>query len=1060
MSFILNFLMEAVLGILAIFFNFFIDVTTSTFSLNGKNTLNLFYKTFPGSDTVMQWSQYCGLLIIVAIFFFQLIKIMSGPITKAERPLTLVCRTIIFAAAVGAAKPLCEFIFEVATGPFKAMKSAVGYDIIDNIVDALKSAGNKAGEDIASGSSGVSDFVVGMIAPLITFFLIIALFGAFFKLLLEVVERYLIIGVLTIFSPLAIATGCSSATNNIFGSWLRAMISQCLLMIFSVFFLSVLYNGMIQICVDAVAGLALSGTNLSTTFDVSERITDSSLLCIRVMMLVAWCRLGTTMDRHLQTLGLTTLQAGDGLAMDLRNAGSMAKGVARGGGRVAGAIAAGAGAFAGNKAANGAGGNNNSTINNASGKNSNAVGSGSGATKPGVGSSSMGGSSQGQGISLNSMCGPAGEALKNAADGEITAGNGVEEDGVTKFPLSGPNGEDMGDITLSKDAPEEGRFASITDDDGNTLYAQASNDDVQDLLDNEDAFIAANADDIGGVTNEGVDSSELDDASTIDGTDASMVAGEGAYISDDDNINQEVNIADEGAASFDGDELQEANAALDDVQTFDSAALDENGDIVEGSVPSSISEDQVSFDENGNPYYDADGQKVPLDTNDDGSYGPANCGIVANSNGTGEFVMANDGSMYAATSASAVASSTNIPASQVKTDSNGNPYYSTGGQNIPVKKNSDGSYSLSGAIPASQIKTDSNGNTYCSVGSQNIPVAKNSNGSYSPATSISASQVKNDANGNPYCSVGGQNIPVAKNSDGSYSPTASATSISASQVKADNSGNTYCSVGEQNIPVVKNSDGSYSSSATSIPSASSGLLKNSQGAQPGDSVVTKDSNGNLCSTTLSSSNFSSVSAKGFDGKMHDCKGQLSSNGTVNPSHLVATGFSNVNNMSLNKDGSATLSASDGKKYSVPATNVAVGSNGQVGIRTNGANSFSAKDSSGNSRTFNVSNSAMVSKDRAFCPVNNSSNGSGKTPTNIHYSGLSNKIVADAKNVKVVGSKDSYASKYNLRKDQRVPVSLVGTIKNSGDSNGKRNNMVGTIRGKDVNKLRKNNSKKK
>lgn len=1019
MSFILNFLMEAVLGILAIFFNFFIDVTTSTFSLNGKNTLNLFYKTFPGSDTVMQWSQYCGLLIIVAIFFFQLIKIMSGPITKAERPLTLVCRTIIFAAAVGAAKPLCEFIFEVATGPFKAMKSAVGYDIIDNVVDALKSAGNKAGEDIASGSSGVSDFVVGMIAPLITFFLIIALFGAFFKLLLEVVERYLIIGVLTIFSPLAIATGCSSATNNIFGSWLRAMISQCLLMIFSVFFLSVLYNGMIQICVDAVAGLALSGTNLSTTLDVSERITDSSLLCIRVMMLVAWCRLGTTMDRHLQTLGLTTLQAGDGLAMDLRNAGSMAKGVARGGGRVAGAIAAGAGAFAGNKAANGAGGNNNSTINNASGKNSNAVGSGSGATKPGVGSSSMGGSSQGQGISLNSMCGPAGEALKNAADGEITAGNGVEEDGVTKFPLSGPNGEDMGDITLSKDAPEEGRFASITDDDGNTLYAQASNDDVQDLLDNEDAFIAANADDIGSVPNEGVDGAELDDVSTIDDTGASIAAGEGAYISDDDNINQEVNVTDEGAASFNGDELQEANAALDDVQTFDSAALDENGDIVESSVPSSVSEDQVSFDENGNPYYDADGQKVPLDTNDDGSYSPANYGIVANSNGAGEFVMANDGSMYAATSASAVASSTNIPASQVKTDSNGNPYYSTGGQNIPVKKNSDGSYSLSGAIPASQIKTDSNGNTYCSVGSQNIPVAKNSNGSYGPATSISASQVKNDANGNPYCSVGGQNIPVAKNSDGSYSPT-----------------------------------------TTSIPSASSGLLKNSQGAQPGDSVVTKDSNGNLCSTTLSSSNFSSVSAKGFDGKMHDCKGQLSSNGTVNPSHLVATGFSNVSNMSLNKDGSATLSASDGKKYSVPAANVAVGSNGQVGIRTNGANSFSAKDSSGNSRTFNVSNSAMVSKDRAFCPVNNSSNGSGKTPTNIHYSGLSNKIVADAKNVKVVGSKDSYASKYNLRKDQRVPVSLVGTIKNSGDSNGKRNNMVGTIRGKDVNKLRKNNSKKK
>lgn len=704
MNFVLNFLMEQVIGIMGVLFGFFINVITNIFSLNGAETLNLFYHTFPGTEDVMDWSKWCGLLLILIIFFVQLIKIMAGPVTKAERPLSLVVRTVVFGAAISLSKTLCEFIFTVATGPFKAMQDVTSISIVDQIGAAIKDMGTAAGEDVAKDVNGVSDFVAGAIAPIITFFLIISLFGAFFKLLLEVVERYLILGVLTVFSPLAIATGCSAATSNIFGSWVRAMISQCLLMIFSTFFLSVLYNGMIQIAVDGQAKLFADIANPIGTivdFVTHEEINDSTMLCVRVMMLVAWCRLGTTMDRHLQTLGLTTLQAGDGLAMDLRNGASMAKGLAKGAGSFAGGLAGGLAAL---KAAGG-GGNNNTTNNNSS---QTTPGGGQNGNKaPGVGSSNLPGGPAGKGTSAGSLsnnCQPISNALKDAG---ISAGNGTtDENGVTTFPLTGPNGEDLGNISLSKDVPEnaeDGNFVAVNDGAGNTLYAQASDDGVQNVLNNSDDDNIS----VGVVNENGVGDKPIDDSD------------------------------------------KETNAALAGAETFDMVPMDEDGNAVDADVPDSIPEDQVSFAADGTPYFDADGQNVPLVNNGDGTYTPANYGVARNQDGSGEYAMSTSGELVQ------IPNLNNIPASQVKTDANGNSYCSINGQNIPVKKNSDGTYSMASSIPASQIKTGANGSSLYNVGGQDISVDKNNDGTYSPSvSSVLGTSTDNLIKSADYCQPG------------------------------------------------------------------------------------------------------------------------------------------------------------------------------------------------------------------------------------------------------------------------------------------------------------------
>ena len=931
MNSIITFLLSCVVEVVNVFFGFFIDLVADTLILDGASTLNTFEQVFPQTDQVMKWSEYCGLLIIIVVFFFQLIKIMSGPITKAERPLSLICRTVGFAIAVKFSKPLCGLIFTIATAPYKAMKTATTYTISEQFADGFSAIGEKAGGQITSGASGVSDFVGSLISPIVTLFLIISLFGAFFKLLLEVVERYLILGVLSVFAPLAIATGCSESTNNIFRSWIRAMASQCLLMIFSVFFLTMLQNGMTKIFVDSFGSLVSDFTS-----PLSGTLNSANSLCLRVMMMVSWCRLGTAMDRHLQTLGLTTLQAGDGLAIDLRNAGSMAKGLSGKAGGLAGTVAGAVAAMRGN------GGNNNSTnnVNNGSGKNSNAVGSGAGGSNAnGVGGTTMGGGSS-PAIGLNSMCAPAANALKNNSN-EISAGKGksVNNGDATIFPLSGPNGEDMGSLTLSKDAPESGRFASITDpEDGSTMYAQASNPDVQDIIDGSDGFVAGNVDDI---ANDGtIDDNDTiningDDGSTFVGDEdseaaAAAMAGSAGAIDDNDTIN----INGDDGSTFVGDEDSEAAAAA-----------------MAGSA--STIDDNDTINVNGN-----DGSAF---VGDEGLEVAAAAAMV------GSYDDADD---------SSVAFATPQTFDSVPADVNGAPV----------------SGSVSDSIPSSQVYTDSNGNQLCNVN--------------------------------------GQAVPVESNGDGTYRPSSCA-------IVPNNNGSGEFTMG---------TDGSLSDA--SIKQTSGNRISSVGNAQPGDTVIGKDPAGKPCAVTLSASDFNSVSAKGSDGKMHDCTGQITSSGVPKPNSVVATGLSGVSSMSVNSNGSATVSTSDGKQYNVPSSQVVTNSSGQVGIKTNGASTVSVTDSSGNRKDFSVSKSAMVSNDKNFCPLNN--NGS---PSSVKYSNVNSNITTSAQNIKTVGDSKSYADRNYIPKNQQIAVNV--TPVNSSNKTS-----LGCIKRKDLESLKVNKNKKK
>ena len=141
--------------------------------------------------TIMQYTAWALLFIILV---WQLFKTFGGPITEAEEPWGLVLRSSLFAILIYFAKPIFLYVLDIARAPYTALidVAMTGEDFSFAGVEAVLKNG------LVQYVSNMS--VVGAILQII---LIIALGWNYFKLLLEVVERYIVVGILCYTSPLA-----------------------------------------------------------------------------------------------------------------------------------------------------------------------------------------------------------------------------------------------------------------------------------------------------------------------------------------------------------------------------------------------------------------------------------------------------------------------------------------------------------------------------------------------------------------------------------------------------------------------------------------------------------------------------------------------------------------------------------------------------------------------------------------------------------------------------------------------------------------------------------------
>lgn len=258
--------------------------------------------------TVIQYTAWAVLFLITV---WQLFRVFGGPITEAENPWTLLARSSLFALLIGYARPIFMITLDIARAPYTALMD------ISMTAEDFTFAGVE--EALSNGLTTIVA-VVSVVGLLLLVILEISLGWNYFKLLLETVERYIVVGVLCYTSPLAFSMGASKTTAPVFKSWCRMVGSQLLLLVMNVWFLRGFNSSVGQYMGN---GGALS--------------TGQGSIFLWLFCALAFLKTAQKFDSYLAAMGLNVAQTGSSMGMELLMAARVISGVG-GGARSAGSV--------------------------------------------------------------------------------------------------------------------------------------------------------------------------------------------------------------------------------------------------------------------------------------------------------------------------------------------------------------------------------------------------------------------------------------------------------------------------------------------------------------------------------------------------------------------------------------------------------------------------------------------------------------------------------------------------------------------------------------------------
>ncbi len=176
----------------------------------------------PVIDTIRQIMLGVGWALLIGNLVFQATRGMAAGLGfDAEDPKLLFTRTFAFSFLLVASPQICELGLNIPRPFIELLQMPDAVDITF--------------ADEASFGGMTGSWLLVVICGIIVMF-------QTFKLIMEMAERYFILAVLTITSPLAFGMGGSRNTSDIFNGWCRMFGSMCLLMVTNVMFVKMLLS--------------------------------------------------------------------------------------------------------------------------------------------------------------------------------------------------------------------------------------------------------------------------------------------------------------------------------------------------------------------------------------------------------------------------------------------------------------------------------------------------------------------------------------------------------------------------------------------------------------------------------------------------------------------------------------------------------------------------------------------------------------------------------------------------------------------------------------------------
>lgn len=235
----------------------------------GSDLLNIVVKIMISAGVVLA-------IFMLAVNIFKLF--FAGFSKRVESPIALCIRAVM---SIFLSYWIIDIVYKVVFPMFQWMLDKVnnitintGKTVSQSISDMYSLVEQTSASDfgLSEGTNfvdklagAISGTLYGSVGTIITAIVFIVFFIksiiALFRLIAEMAERYLLVNVLTVCSPMIMPTVISDSTMQIFLSWIRMMIANCLVLIFNslgMIMLNVAFVNVGSACT-AIVGMSGSG---------------------------------------------------------------------------------------------------------------------------------------------------------------------------------------------------------------------------------------------------------------------------------------------------------------------------------------------------------------------------------------------------------------------------------------------------------------------------------------------------------------------------------------------------------------------------------------------------------------------------------------------------------------------------------------------------------------------------------------------------------------------------------------------------------------------------------
>lgn len=220
MSWLLELLVDAIREMCSQFIVDMMELITNMFTELLSCNLSLFEELFSVVGSLYKNVIVpTGIAILLMILVWQLFKSMFGGKAgvNAEEPIELICRSAISLFLLAGSKPLVDYILRIAGTPYQW--------VVGTKVKVASFSGYVSTLEGVTDTLGISSLSISVLMLIMQF--VVA--WNYFKMLMVIAERYVLLGVFSYTAPLAFATGGSKATNNILASWSKMFGGQVLI---------------------------------------------------------------------------------------------------------------------------------------------------------------------------------------------------------------------------------------------------------------------------------------------------------------------------------------------------------------------------------------------------------------------------------------------------------------------------------------------------------------------------------------------------------------------------------------------------------------------------------------------------------------------------------------------------------------------------------------------------------------------------------------------------------------------------------------------------------------